>query len=88
MNLRVEFFFDSLEQLVAASPNPSDELLDRAQSDGASRVFALLFGWLFAAIYFAIWFGLFHIGQWVWKRFRPAKTSLNLGDGHKQQSIY
>ena len=48
----VERYFASLDEIVRNTPNPSEELLDRWQNDGAKRVFALYFGWFYAAIYF------------------------------------
>jgi hypothetical protein len=33
-----------------------DQLMDELQSDGASKVFGLMFGWLYALIYAAPWY--------------------------------
>ncbi|MCI0330655.1 MAG: hypothetical protein L0196_06850 [candidate division Zixibacteria bacterium] len=80
LNVSHHLYYESLFLQVGATPNPSDELRDRMQSDGAANVFTLLFGWLFAAIYFTIWFALFRIGQWAWKRlnFKAAAPSSSL----------
>ncbi|MFN0277297.1 MAG: hypothetical protein ACKVRN_01715 [Pyrinomonadaceae bacterium] len=43
-----------LAELVESTPNPPDELLDRLLNDGAANVFALVFGWAIAAIYFLV----------------------------------
>lgn len=41
-----------LDELVRNTPDPSKELLDKWQNDGAKQVFALYFGWAYAAVYF------------------------------------
>jgi 4-amino-4-deoxy-L-arabinose transferase-like glycosyltransferase len=60
-NLAVWQHFETLDALVRNTPNPSEELLDRWQSDGAPKVFALYFGWVFAAIYFWVCFSVIYI---------------------------
>jgi len=54
VNLAVEQYFASLDEVISSSPNPPEELLERRQNDGAKRVFALYFGWAYAALYFLI----------------------------------
>jgi hypothetical protein len=54
--------------LVAASPTPSEELLQRLGSDGAPRVLALFFGWVFAGVYFSLWWGIFYVGRRIFAR--------------------
>jgi hypothetical protein len=52
--LGVEWYFAELDKVVRSTPNPSEELLNKWQSDGAARVFAVYFGWAYAAIYFVL----------------------------------
>ena len=54
MTLGVEWYFAALDKAVRSTPHPSEELLNKWQSDGAARVFAVYFGWAFAAIYFVL----------------------------------
>jgi hypothetical protein len=53
-NLSVWWYFQQLDELVRSTPHPSAELLEKWQNDGAANVFALYFGWLFAAVYFLV----------------------------------
>jgi hypothetical protein len=50
--LSVWSIHQQLDEIVEGTPNPPKELLDRWQNDGAANVFAMGFGWVFAAIYF------------------------------------
>ena len=68
LNAYLHLSFEYLARQVQATPNPSDELIDSLNSDGAVIVFTFLFGWLYATIYFALWFVPLRIGQWVWER--------------------
>ena len=51
-NLSVWWYFAELDELISHMPNPSSELLESRQDDGAALVFGWYFGWVFAAIYF------------------------------------
>lgn len=52
VHLSVQSSLANIDGLVRNTPHPSSELLDEWQSDGARQVFALYFGWAYAAIYF------------------------------------
>src|SRR5262245_24014624 len=58
VNFAIWSHFEELAR-VAAMPGASDEAMEAAQNDGAARVFGLLFGWAYAAIYFGVWLLLF-----------------------------
>ncbi len=51
VNSTVYFNFEYLNDVIDAHPNPPEELYRRASSDGAKRVFALFFGWLYGPVY-------------------------------------
>ena len=51
-SLSVWWYFAELDELISHTPNPSSELLESRQDDGAALVFGWYFGWVFAAIYF------------------------------------
>lgn len=51
VNATVVFYYEYLGALIENHPNPPQELMDRWAADGAKRVFALLFGWLYGFIY-------------------------------------
>jgi hypothetical protein len=57
-NLAVVFYYRHLDDQIAAAGGfdfaPPD-LIDTWQSDGAKRVFAFFFGWLYGLIYLAPW---------------------------------
>ena len=73
VNSAVYFLFEHLADLVRGQVNPSQELLDRWQSDGAARVFALIFGWLYGLLYAVPFFAAFALASW-WRRRRQART--------------
>ncbi len=60
-HLAVERHFDNLDALVRSTPQPSPTLLDALQRDGAAQVFALYFGWAYAAVYFLLCLGLAYV---------------------------
>lgn len=43
-----------MDDLLRSNPDPSKELLDAWQNDGAANVFALYLGWAIAAVYFLL----------------------------------
>ena len=53
-NLAIWKHYELLDELVRNTPVPSEELLEQWQSDGAPKVFALYFGWTYAAFYFLL----------------------------------
>ncbi len=63
--LGVERYFASLDELIRSTPNPSEKLLNERQND-AKEVFALFFGWIYAAVYFLICL----VGVYVARAFR------------------
>ena len=54
VNLTIWWHFEELNRLAWYTPGASDELQEAAQTDGAARVFALYFGWAYAAVYFGV----------------------------------
>jgi hypothetical protein len=72
MTLGVEWYFAALDKAVRSTPHPSEELLHKWQSDGAARVFAVYFGWAFAAIYFALCLWIVKIVHFFVTRLRTA----------------
>jgi hypothetical protein len=55
INLGIHVAYDILSWLLETHPNPPDEWSDALMADGAKLVFGLMFGWLYAIIYFSIW---------------------------------
>ena len=76
--LGVEWYFAELDKVVRSTPNPSKELLNKWQSDGAARVFAVYFGWAYAAIYFVLCLWMIKMASFFGRRWRAAKSSSNL----------
>ena len=64
----VESYFASLDEIVSNTPNPSEELLNEWENDGAPRVFAFFFGWAYAAIYFLVCFSVVEVARAVKKK--------------------
>ena len=68
-NLAVFFYYQYLDALLAQAggiEHAPQELIDRWQNDGAKRVFALFFGWLYGLIYLASWlvlYGMLHAAR-------------------------
>lgn len=50
-NATVFFYYEHLGALMHSQENPPQELIDRWAADGAKRVFALFFGWLYGLLY-------------------------------------
>ena len=65
----------SLDELVRSTANPSDELLNEWQNDGAANVFALYFGWLISIVYFFVCFVVVKAGMDVINRIQNAHES-------------
>ena len=51
----IDWYYDGLAQIIDKTPTPPEEWLEILTADGAKRVFALFFGWLYSAIYFLVW---------------------------------
>jgi hypothetical protein len=60
INATVYFYFEHLTDLLTRSPN-NFALQNEWQNDGAMRVFALLFGWLYGLIYSLPWLIIYWI---------------------------
>src|SRR5204863_408468 len=63
-NLAVFFYYEHLDDLLAQAGGINgapEELIDEWQSDGAKRVFALLFGWLYGLMYLVPWLFVYWI---------------------------
>ncbi len=69
VNLALWRHYELLDELMRNTPNPSEELIERWQADGAPQVFALYFGWAYAAIYFLLCLALVHIVRFIKQRF-------------------
>jgi hypothetical protein len=67
VNLTVWRHFEVLADL-ASIPGASDDVMDAAQNDGATRVFGLYFGWLYAALYFGGWTLALRVSAFVYRR--------------------
>ena len=63
MHFGIWLYYKSLGWLIDVTTNPPKEWIDAWVADGAKRVFGLLFGWIYAIVYFALWF----IPAWVIK---------------------
>ncbi len=72
VNLSVARHFELLAQAVRDTANPSQELLDNSQNDGAANVFAYYFGWAYAAIYFVVCLWAFKVVTFFIYRRRAA----------------
>ena len=68
VNLATWRHYEMLDELMRNTPNPSEELVERWQNDDASQVFALYFGWAYAAIYFLLCLPLVYIVRYAKKR--------------------
>ena len=67
-NLAVFFYYEHLDDLLAQAGGINgapEELIDEWQSDGAKRVFALLFGWLYGLIYLVPWLFVYCVYRMV-----------------------
>ena len=70
-NLAVYFYYERLDDLLAAAGGVNgapQELIDRWQSDGAKRVFAYMFGWLYGLIYLVPWLAVYALAVTVRRR--------------------
>lgn len=56
VNAGIWLYYKSLGWLIHATDNPPQEWTDAWVADGAKRVFGLLFGWIYAILYFILWF--------------------------------
>jgi hypothetical protein len=70
VNLAVEWRVSSLEALVQSSTSSSPGLLEKLQNDGATRVFAYYFGWVYAPIYFLLCLWVYYTARYFTRRVR------------------
>jgi hypothetical protein len=63
INATVYFYYDHLFQVVTSHPDPPADLVDTLNADGAKRVFALFFGWLYGPIYSLPFFLVFGVAS-------------------------
>ena len=67
-NLAVFFYYEHLHDLLVRAGGINgapEELIEEWQSDGAKRVFALLFGWLYGLIYLVPWLFVYCVYRMV-----------------------
>jgi hypothetical protein len=79
-NSAVYFYYENLSDRLAAAGGVNgapQDLIDRWQSDGAKRVFAYLFGWLYGLVYLVPWLVIYFLG--VTARKATAKRSAAAG---------
>jgi hypothetical protein len=55
INIGIHVVYNILSWLIESQPNPPEEWSGILVEDGAKRTFGLMFGWLYAIVYFAIW---------------------------------
>ena len=67
VNATVYFRFEHLADLVESDPNPSAQLLEDLSSDGAPRVFAMMFGWLYGIVYSVPFLVVFFVARMAQK---------------------
>ena len=66
VNLAIQLYFADLgEQMRAYGDNPPRELAEEWANDGAKQVFGVLFGWLYALIYYAPFALFYELARWV-----------------------
>ena len=64
VNITVHFYYFHLDDLIETyGSHPPKELVKEWTADGAKKVFALLFGWLYALVYFSPWLIIYMIVQ-------------------------
>jgi len=56
VNLGIWLYYESLGWLINSTRNPPQDWLDAWSSDRAKRAFGLFFGWIYAIIYYMLWF--------------------------------
>jgi hypothetical protein len=71
-NAGVHFYYEHLGDLLRT--HPSDlELRERWEADGAKRVFALFFGWVYGLVYAAPFLPIFGAAHW-WRSRRAVSS--------------
>ena len=73
-NATVYFYYDHLGDLIQSQEYPSEELVDRWAADGAKRVFALFFGWLYGIIYSVPYFFIYLTAYFIRRKKQSVAT--------------
>lgn len=68
VNATVFFYYEHLGALIHSQENPPQELIDRWAADGAKRVFALFFGWLYGLLYSVPFLFMYLVAFWIRKK--------------------
>ena len=55
INASLHLYQNELARVVRETPNPSAELLEAMQTDGAANVFTMALGWAYALAYLLVW---------------------------------
>lgn len=75
VNLNIQLYFADLgEQMSAYGDNPPRELAEEWANDGAKQVFGVLFGGLYALIYYAPFALAYEIARWAWLLYRKRRA--------------
>jgi hypothetical protein len=82
VNLGIWFFYKSLGWLIHATVNPPEHWVEELAADGAKRVFGLLFGWLYAIVYFVVWL----LPLWCIQKMIGLKRRSNQASGATSES--
>lgn len=70
----VIFYYQYLGDCIASYQTPPQELVERWANDGAKKVFALFFGWLYSLLYSAPWLILYILAHFVRKFIGPSSA--------------
>ncbi len=73
-NATVYFYFEYICEPIRYAWNPPEDELARCVNDGAKRVFALYFGWIYGLVYSVPFAVFFFAASWIRNR-RRAKTA-------------
>lgn len=65
VNATVFLYYKHLHALMVSHSNPPEELIARWSGDGAKRVFALLFGWLYGLVYSVPFLVLYGVASYL-----------------------
>jgi hypothetical protein len=76
------FHYEALGDRIEADPNPPAELIEDWGRDGGPMTFALLFGWVAAAVYSTVWYIVFLLAclfrRIAGGRRRPDKLNIDI----------
>lgn len=74
VNAAVYFYYEHLGDLIQSQVYPPDELVHRWAADGAKRIFALFFGWMYGIIYSAPYFIIYLTAYLIRRRKQNVAT--------------